>query len=105
MNLQIIKSTTGQPEYVLLPIKLYQQLKHKIDSASLAEDQNYEPFVIEDYIDNPVAVARIKSKLTQQELADAMGVTQAYISKLEKQLSVSPKTLQKVKSSLKQLKK
>ncbi len=95
MNLQIIKSVTGQAEYVLLPIKTYEILKHEIEAA-LKHDQNYEVFHLQDYIDNPVAKVRIKANLTQSMLAEKMKVSQAYISKLESQKTVSEKVMLKV---------
>ncbi len=49
-----------------------------------------------DYVDNPVHLRRLKAGLTQKELAEKMGVTQAYVSKLEKSDSVSAKALKKV---------
>lgn len=93
MSLQVIKSIEGKAEYVLLPIKAYQALKSEIDKVLT---QGYEPFNLEDYIDNPVALARIQADLTQEELADRMGVSQAYISKLESQQTVSTKVMAKV---------
>lgn len=97
MNLQVIKSVDGKPEYVLLPIDTYYALKSKLDDLLNGE---YEPFDISDYIDNPIALARMKANLTQVALADAMGVSQAYISQLESQSSVSPKMLSKVMKAL-----
>lgn len=51
--------------------------------------------------DNPVALARIKANVTQRVLAKRLGVTQAYISKVEHQSKVTPKLLAKVKVALK----
>lgn len=101
MNLQIIKSTRGTPEYVLVPYSAYQKAKPYIEKAIANDDDAYVPFVLEDYVTNPVAMARIKAGYTQKELAQKMQVTQAYICKLEKQASVSPKTLEKLKRALK----
>lgn len=61
---------------------------------------NYITFDPADYIDNPIALARIKASMTQEELAKRMGVTQAYISKIESQDKVTAKLLQKVKIAL-----
>ena len=106
MNLQIIKSAHGEPEFVLLPIKLYEKLADKI-KAELSKDEGseYVPFVLEDYIDNPVALARMKAHVTQEALAQEMGVSQAYISKLEIQSKVTVKTLKKVADALKKIRK
>lgn len=93
MSLQIIRSVAGEAEYVLLPVGAYKALQPQIDKVVADE---YEPFIIDDYVANPVALARIRSCLTQHELAKLMDVSQAYISKLEAQDSITPKILAKV---------
>jgi len=100
MNLQIIKSIDGKAEYVLLPMEAYETLKPQINRVLRDE---YVPFDVEDYVSNPVALARIEANLTQKELAGLMGVSQAYISKIEGQEDVSPRTLMKVQSVLKKV--
>lgn len=106
MSLQIIKSVDGKPEYVLLPISVYKTLRHSIDKELVhVPSEEYEPFQLEDYVDNPVALARIQAKVTQEELADTMSVTQAYVSRIEHQNSVSAKVLVKVNTALSALKK
>lgn len=102
MTVQIIKSATGQPEYALLPIRVYKALKKQIE-AKLKEGQEYVPFELSDYIDNPVALLRIEQQKTQEQLAVAMNVSQAYISKLEKQSKVSAKVMAKVKAALEKI--
>ncbi len=99
MNLQIINSQQGLPEYVLLPIRVYHELKTEIETK-LKEESDYISFVLEDYIKNPVALMRIKASITQEELAEKMEVTQAYISKIERQKKVTPKMLQKIHKAL-----
>jgi ribosome-binding protein aMBF1 (putative translation factor) len=85
MNLQTIKSIDGKIEYVLLPVDTYRLLKKQIDQVTdSAED--YIPFELEDYVQNPVALARIRADLTQEELAERLKVSQAYISKIESKL-------------------
>jgi ribosome-binding protein aMBF1 (putative translation factor) len=107
MNLQTIKSLDGKEEYVLVPVAVYRALKDAIENkvAKLkkqsAKDGGYVPFVLEDYVDNPVSVARIKAGWSQAELAERMGVTQAYISKVEAQDKVSAKLMQRVTETLK----
>jgi ribosome-binding protein aMBF1 (putative translation factor) len=106
MTLQKIKSLDGKDEYVLLPIAVYHALRGQIEqrlasrSAARSKDDDYLPFVLEDYVDNPVAFARIKAKITQAELARRMDVSQAYVSKLEAQAQVSSKVLAKVDAAL-----
>lgn len=100
MKLQVIKSHNGQPEYILLPIKVYVTLRPAIEKVLAEKEDVYLPFDVEDYIDNPITLARIKAHLTQQELAKLMGVSQAYISKIERQTQVTPKLLNKVNHAL-----
>src|SRR5690348_7891619 len=102
MNLQIIKSVDGKDEYVLLPINIYNGLRDQIsERMSKIKNQNeYVAFDPADYVDNPIALARIKAGMTQEELAKRMKVTQAYISKIEAKDKVTTKILQKVKIAL-----
>ena len=103
-TVQIIESLNGEPEYVLIPYPVYRALKGKIDDAMKKKGVgmgDYIPFRIEDFVDNPVALARIKAKLSQEDLAERMGVSQAYVSKIENQARVSGKVLAKVKEALK----
>jgi DNA-binding XRE family transcriptional regulator len=98
MSLQIIKSIDGKDEYVLLPINIYNALRDQIKEKLGKND--YVAFDPADYVDNPIALARIRSGITQEELAKRMKVTQAYISKIEFQDKVTPKLLHKVKTAL-----
>lgn len=102
MNLQTIKSLDGKVEYVLLPVAAYKALRYQITEQlrHAQENEDYEVFDPADYVDNPVALARIQAGLTQEELAKLMAVTQAYISKIENQESVSVKLLNKVHKAL-----
>lgn len=102
MNLQTIKSLDGKVEYVLLPVAAYKALRHQITEQlkQTQENEDYEVFDPADYVDNPVALARIQAGLTQEELAKLMEVTQAYISKIENQEKVSVKLLNKVHEAL-----
>lgn len=107
MTLQIIKSVDGKAEYVLLPIHVYKELREEISLALKKKNlsSEYVPFELSDYVDNPVAYARINAGITQEELAKRLKVTQAYISKLENQAHVTPKVLKKVKDILERVKK
>ncbi|MDI6746544.1 MAG: helix-turn-helix transcriptional regulator [Rhodocyclaceae bacterium] len=101
MNLQKIKSANGKDEYVLLPVAVYEALKNEIQDelahpkVKTGRDNEFVPFILEDYVDNPVALARMKAHLTQKQLAERMGVTQAYISKVERQDKVTPMLLER----------
>lgn len=105
MTLQTIKSVDGKVEYVLLPVAVYKALKQPIEKelarlGAPTEDDDFVPFDPSDYVDNPVALARIKAHVRQTELAKRLGVSQAYISKVERQANVSPKFLARVKAVL-----
>ncbi|EKD71540.1 MAG: hypothetical protein ACD_46C00164G0002 [uncultured bacterium] len=102
MNLQFIKSIDGKTEYVLLPVNIYHTLRNEIEAALKKKysSEDYVPFELTDYVDNPVALARINAGITQETLAKRMNVTQAYISKLESQSKVTVKVLKKIKAAL-----
>ena len=106
LNIQIIKSIAGKPEYVLIPVAVYDALREEIEDelagleAAANKSVDYAPFALEEYVDNPVALGRIKAKLTQEQLAKRLGVTQAYVSKIEHQDRVTPKLMVKVKTAL-----
>jgi len=87
---------------VLLPVKIYKNLQKEItrELKTFEKFDDYEDFEPEDYIHNLVALARIKTHMTQKELAEKMGVTQAYISKIERQDKVMVKMMSKVKAAL-----
>ena len=61
---------------------------------------DYVPFRVADYVDNPVALARIKASISQSELARRLGVSQAYIGKIERQDRVTAKLLTRVSGAL-----
>lgn len=94
MSVQIIKSKDGEDEFALVPIEAYNALKRQIDDIASGE---YELLRVDDFVSNPIALMRIKDKLTQNELADKMHVTQAYVSKLEGQQKIPIKAFHKVK--------
>ena len=48
------------------------------------ENQDYEIFDPCDYIDNPVALARIQAGITQEKLSFDTGVDRTYISYIER---------------------
>ena len=106
MTLQIIKSIQGKDEYILLPIVVYRTLKDQIEKelAACENDQDaertFEPFVLEDCVDNPVALARIKAGITQDQLAQRLGVSQAYVNQLERRSHVTSKILERVRLAI-----
>lgn len=103
-KVQVIHALNGEPEYVLLPYDLYQavqgELERKLAARKRPRGDDYAPFQVEDYVDNPVALARIKARVSQSELARRLGVSQAYISKIERQDRVTAKLLERVTTAL-----
>ena len=111
VNLQVINSVEGKPEYVLIPVAVYKALREEIEDeiagleAIADKGKDYVPFVLEDYVRNPVALARVQANLSQDDLAQRMGVSQAYVSKIERQTRITPKVIAKVKAALSKSKK
>lgn len=106
LEIQVIKSISGKPEFVLIPVAVYEALRDQIADelagleAATEKGGDYAPFALEDYVDSPVALARMRANLTQEQLAKRMGVTQAYVSKIEHQEKVTPKLIAKVMAVL-----
>ncbi len=105
MKLQTIKSAEGIDEYVLLPVHVYNSLRNEIDcvlkKVGKKTKDDYIAFDPANYIKNPIALARIKIGMTQAELAVRAGVTQAYVSKIERQELPSPKVVLRFRRALK----
>lgn len=100
MSLQTIKSVDGY-EYVLVPIDIYEELKHEIH-AKIAEMRDFVPFVVEGYIKNPVALARINLGISRNELAKRMGLSEHYLRRVKRKESVTSKFMKRVKAALAQ---
>lgn len=102
-TLQTIKSTTGRPEYVLLPIFAYEKLRQTIDSVLTEQNEDYVEFDPRNFIKNPIALRRMQAKLTQTELAKRLNVSQAYISKIEQdEHEITKETLDKAYKAINQ---
>jgi len=105
MKLQTIKSAEGKDEYVLLPVNAYLRLRNEIDRVLKIDKPDakadYIAFDPANYVNNPIALARIHAGLSQSELAARANVTQAYVSKIERQEDVSPKVILKFNAAFK----
>lgn len=109
MTLQKIQSIHGKDEYVLfylLPMAIYRALNDQTEKelatceANQDAEQTFESFVLEDYVDNPVVLARIKAGITQEQLAQRLGVSQAYISQIERRSNITNKMLERVRIAI-----
>lgn len=87
-----------------MPYDLYQVLRGELDRKLSArkphQAKDNVPFRVEDYVGNPVALARIKARISQSELARRLDVSQIYISKIECQPRATAKLLQRVSKAL-----
>nr|WP_113864805.1 helix-turn-helix transcriptional regulator [Brenneria salicis]NMN92390.1 putative transcriptional regulators [Brenneria salicis ATCC 15712 = DSM 30166]RBP67730.1 helix-turn-helix protein [Brenneria salicis ATCC 15712 = DSM 30166]RLM32301.1 transcriptional regulator [Brenneria salicis ATCC 15712 = DSM 30166] len=96
MSIQVIHDKNGNPEYAVVPYELYQRLIANSDDGALYESV---PYVSDDdddvtiphnvvsiHIDQDVSIQaawRILRGMSQQEVAKALGITQAAVSQLE----------------------
>lgn len=91
----------GKPAFAVIPYEEYLALTKNGEESARDDDEEYVPFILSDYINNPVRVARIKAGVTQKDLAACLEVTQGYISKIEgHNYKVSDKLLKRVKIAL-----
>lgn len=106
MSLQIIKGVNGQDEYVLLPVGVYESLREQIEDElsvldlSKGQEEEFVPFDPADFVQNPIALARMKAGIKQADLARKMEVSQAYIRKLEHAETVSESAMNRVLDAL-----
>lgn len=85
-----------KPAFVVIPYDDYLELTNQDK-----EEDEFIPFKLDDYIQNPIRVARIQANLSQQELAERLKVTQGYVSRIEgRSFKVSEKLMHKIKSVL-----
>lgn len=111
MSAQIIEKD-GQPEYAVLPYSEYVQLVEAAEDKSdlalyseamIANEESIPADVVNRLLDgeSPVKVWREYRKLTQQDLADAGGVSGAYISLIESGQPASVKVMRAIARRLK----
>lgn len=91
----------GKPAFAVIPYDEYLALTLNRERQPASEDDELVPFVLSDYIQNPIRVARIEAGLTQQELAARLQVTQGYVSKIEgRGFKVTPTLLDRIRGAL-----
>lgn len=86
----------NKPAFAVIPYADYIKLV-----GNSSDDNEKIPFLLANYILNPIRVARIQANLSQQNLAERLKVTQGYISRIEgRNFKVSDKLMLKIKSVL-----
>lgn len=86
----------NEPAFAVIPYADYLKLV-----GNSNEENETVPFLLNDYIQNPIRVARIQANLSQQDLAEKLKVTQGYISRIEgRNFKVSEKLRHKIINAL-----
>lgn len=88
-----------KPVFAVIPYDDYIALT--VNKAKKPKDDEFVPFVLSDYIKNPIRVVRVDAGLTQNELAKRLKVTQGYISKIEgRNFEVTPALMNRVTKAI-----
>jgi DNA-binding XRE family transcriptional regulator len=97
MSVQIIERD-GKPEWAVIPYELYLQLAEELemlqdigdyDAVRMKIERGEEELIPSDVVyaimdgENPIKVWREYRRLTQQQLAQAAGISTPYLSQLE----------------------
>ena len=72
----------GKPRFVVLPYADYVALTGD-DVKHMPDDNEFVPFILSDYIKNPIRIMQIEAGINQKELANRLGVTQGYVSRIQ----------------------
>ncbi|MBP6422302.1 MAG: helix-turn-helix transcriptional regulator [Propionivibrio sp.] len=92
---------SGKPAFAVIPYDEYLALTVNKAKKPQSKEDELVPFVLGDFIKNPIRVARVDAGLTQQELAKCLDVTQGYISKIEgRNFDVSEALMKRVNKAL-----
>lgn len=91
----------GKPAFAVIPYAEYVALTTNKRNRPKTKDDEFVPFVLSDYISNPIRVARVEAGLTQAELAKRLKVTQGYVSKIEgENFKVTPTLLNRATQAI-----
>lgn len=93
----------GKPAFAVIPYDEYLALTVNKANKPKSKEDELVPFVLGEYIKNPIRVARVEAGLTQLELANRLNVTQGYISKIEgRNFEVTPALQERVSKAVRQ---
>ena len=88
-DLQIIRDSEGNPAFAVIPWRQYSRLMQSDEAlfeTALAENEEAFPREVVDQLlagQNPVKVYRNYRGLTQQQLAESVGINPVYLSQIE----------------------
>lgn len=107
-TIEIIKDASGNPEFAKVPYEEWQDMLdaieagHIMDMIERGEMETFPAAVVDDLLDgvNPVKVYRKHREMTQFDLAKSVGVTQAFISGIEKGKDCSIDVIKKIANVL-----
>ena len=94
-----ILSTNGQPSHVLVPIAEFDALMKE----SIADGHTFVPLDVGEAMldgDTPLKAWRNHKRLTQEEMAERMGVTRSSYAQMEKSERPQKSTLEKAAAAL-----
>ena len=99
---QFIAGKDGRPEYAVIPFKVWQTLfsekiQQKEDNITIPHEV-VEKIILDDT--SPIQAWREYLNLTQAEVAEKMGITQAAYSQMETAKKNRKATLQKIAEAL-----
>lgn len=90
----------GKPAFVVLAYKDYVRLTGEHPEPR-ERDAEFVPFVLSEYIKNPIRLKRVEAGLSQEQFAKLLGVTQGYVSKIEsRNYAVSDALLNRVTGAI-----
>ena len=93
----------GKPAFVVIPYDDYVALSGaKARRSRKSGQEEFVPFVLDEYIRNPIRVMRIEAGLNQSQLAKRLGVSQGYVSRIEgRNYKISERLLARIRTALK----
>ena len=90
----------GKPAFVVIPYEDYVAMSESAGPRA-GEGDAFVPFVLGEFIRNPIRVMRIEAGLNQAKFARRLGVSQGYVSRIEgRHYKVSDRLLKRARAAL-----